>query len=155
MTPACVALDTAGVSYALHPYEHDPDAASYGLEAANALGVEVDLVFKTLIAELDTGELVVAIIPVAEMLNLKAIAAEFATKKAVLANVSNAERSSGYVAGGISPFGQRIQRQTAVDESVLICERMFVSGGRRGLDIELDPVDLITLLDARVTNLTR
>lgn len=155
MTPACVALDHAGVRYSVHPYEHDPAADSYGLEAVDALGVEADLVFKTLMAELDTGELVVAIVPVAEMLNLKLLAGVFATKRAMMADVRIAERSSGYVAGGISPLGQRTSKRTALDDSANVCERIFISGGRRGLDIGVDPNDLIPLLDAHVAPLTR
>ena len=155
MTPACIALDRAGVSYTAHPYEHDPHAESYGMEAAAVLGVDPDLVFKTLMATLDSGELVVAIIPVANLLNLKAVAAVFGAKKASMANVADAERSSGYVAGGISPFGQRRPRPTAIDESATICDSIFVSGGRRGLDIELAPTDLISLLDAQIALLTR
>lgn len=155
MTPACVALDHAGVRYSVHPYEHDPTTESYGLEAVDALGVEPDLVFKTLMAELDTGELVVAILPVAEMLNLKSLAGVFSTKRAAMADVRVAERSSGYVAGGISPLGQRTLRRTALDDSATVCETIFISGGRRGLDIEIDPTDLIPLLDAQVAPLTR
>ena len=155
MTPACVALDHAGVRYVIHPYEHDPAAESYGLEAVEALGVEADHIFKTLMAELDTGELVVAIVPVDEMLNLKALAAVFATKRAAMADVGKAERSSGYVAGGISPFGQRTSRRTCLDESATVCDTIFISGGRRGLDIEVDPTELVALLGAEVAPLTR
>ena len=155
MTPACVALDHAGVRYFVHPYEHDPAVASYGLEAAAALGVEADLVFKTLMAQLDTGELVVAILPVAKMLNMKLLAAVFSTKRAAMADVREAERSSGYVAGGISPLGQRTLRRTALDDSATACDTIFISGGRRGFDIEVDPNDLIPLLDAHVAPLTR
>ena len=154
MTPACVALDRAGVRYTPHPYEHDPSASSYGLEAAEVLGVEPDLVFKTLMARLDSGELVVAIVPVSEMLNLKALAAAFGTKRAEMADVGAAERSSGYVAGGISPFGQRTARRTAIDESAIICETIFVSGGKRGLDLEISPTEAISLLSAVVAPLT-
>ncbi len=155
MTPACVALDRAGVRYTTHPYDHDPSAGSYGLEAAESLGVEPDRVFKTLMATLETGSLVVAIVPVANLLSLKALATAFGTKKAAMANLADAERSSGYVAGGISPFGQRRSSPTAIDESATICDSIFVSGGRRGLDIELDPADLITLLAATVAPLAR
>lgn len=155
MTPAVDQLERAGVEFTLHPYDHDPSAPSYGLEAAEVLGVEQDLVFKTLMADLGDGGLVVAIVPVAEMLNLKALASVFGQKRAAMAQVVDAERSSGYVAGGISPFGQRTQRPTAIDESALICETIFVSGGRRGLDLELRAEDLISLLHARTGPLTR
>ncbi len=155
MTPACVALDRAGVQYVAHPYEHDPSAGSYGLEAAEVLGVDPDVVFKTLMAKLDSARLVVAIVPVSAMLHLKALAAVFDAKKATMADVVEAERTSGYVVGGISPFGQRRPQLTAIDESALSCETIFVSGGRRGLDLELAPADLVTLLGATVTALTR
>ncbi len=148
MTPACLALDAAGVSYELHPYTHDPAAESYGLEAVDALGVEPDQVFKTLMAELDTGELVVAVVPVSAMLDLKALASTLGTKKAAMADVAKAERSSGYVAGGISPFGQRTERRTVLDELAFASDTIFVSGGRRGLDLEIDPNDLIETLQA-------
>lgn len=155
MTPACVALDRAGVSYTPYPYEHNPSASSYGLEAAEMLGVEPDLVFKTLMGVLDSGELVVAIVPVSEMLNLKALAAAFGTKRAEMADVAVAERSSGYVAGGISPFGQRTPRRTALDESATVCDTIFVSGGKRGLDLEIAPNEVVALLSAVIAPLTR
>lgn len=150
VTPACLALDALGIAYELHPYTHDPAASSYGDEAAEALGVEPDQVFKTLMAELDTGELVVAVLPVTTTLDLKRLAATLGTKKAAMANVAKAERSSGYVAGGISPFGQRTQRRTAIDEWATVNEQIYISGGRRGLDLSLAPVDLIAALDAVV-----
>lgn len=150
MTPACLSLDAAGVQYTLHPYDHDPATSSYGDEAAVALGVEPDSVFKTLMAELDTGELVVAIVPVSGLLDLKKLAAVMGTKKASMAPLDAAERSSGYVAGGISPFGQRTQRRTAIDELALLCDEIFVSGGRRGLDVSLHPDALIDTLGALV-----
>lgn len=150
MTPACRVLDASGVEYTVHPYDHDPNAASFGEEAAELLGVEHDRVFKTLMAELDTGELVVAIVPVSGMLDLKALAACMGSKKAAMAQVKVAERSSGYVAGGISPFGQRNQRRTIIDEVAFASDTVFVSGGRRGLDIELSPDDLVRTLEAVV-----
>lgn len=153
-TPACVALDEAGVAYVLHPYDHDPDAESFGLEAADVLGVEPDVVFKTLMAELDSGELVVAIVPVSGRLGLKALARAAGAKKAAMADVAMAERSSGYVAGGISPFGQRTPRRTFVDETAEIMDVMYVSGGRRGLDLSLAPTDLIDLLEATTAPLS-
>lgn len=155
MTPAVDELQRAGVDFTLHPYDHDPSTPSYGLEAAEVLGVEPDLVFKTLMADVTKTGLVVAIVPVTEMLNLKALAAVFEQKRASMAAIEDAERSSGYVAGGISPFGQRTVRPTAIDESAHICETIFVSGGRRGLDLELRPADLISLLNARSGELTR
>jgi Cys-tRNA(Pro)/Cys-tRNA(Cys) deacylase len=153
MTPACLALDAAGVDYELHPYDHDPQSVSYGDEAVDALGVEPDRVFKTLMAELDTGELVVAIVPVSAKLDLKLLAAALGAKKAAMAAVRVAERSSGYVAGGISPFGQRMQRRTALDELAFASDAIFVSGGRRGLDLSVTPADLRAVLDATVAPL--
>ena len=150
MTPASRVLDAVGVEYTVHPYDHDPKAASFGQEAAQALGVEPDRVFKTLMAELDSGEFVVAIVPVSGMLDLKALAAHLGAKKASMAPVAAAERSSGYVAGGISPFGQRTQRRTIIDEIAFASDTIFVSGGRRGLDIEVSPDDARRTLGALV-----
>lgn len=154
MTPACRVLDAAGIEYTLWPYEHDPAAESFGEEAAHALGVETDRVFKTLMAALDTDELVVAIVPVSGMLDLKALASTFGSKKARMAPVAVAERSSGYVAGGISPFGQRSPRRTVIDEIAFASDTVFVSGGRRGLDLELRPADLVETLDAVVASIS-
>lgn len=145
MTPACRVLDFLRVGYTVHPYDRDPATTSFGEEAAAALGVDEDRIFKTLMTTLDTGELVVAIVPVSSMLDLKALAAAMGTKKASMATVEAAERSSGYVAGGISPFGQRTPRRTAIDEIATFSNTIFVSGGRRGLDIEVAPADLITV----------
>lgn len=153
-TPACVELDTAGVSYVLHPYDHDPTADSYGMEAAEALGLDPDQVFKTLMAVLDTGDLVVAIVPVSGRLNLKALARAAGAKRATMADVAVAERSSGYVAGGISPFGQRRRLPTWVDETAECVDVMFVSAGRRGLDLEIAPGDLLAVTDAKTAALS-
>lgn len=154
MTPATKSLDRAGVSYRVHPYEHDEAAESFGLEAAGALGVDPSCVFKTLMAEVvGSGELVVAIVPVDQRLALKALAAAAGAKKATMAEVGDAERSSGYVAGGISPFGQRTRRRTFIDSSALHFDEVYVSGGRRGLDLSLDPQDLVAVTAAIVTNL--
>lgn len=141
-------LDAAGIEYEQHKYHHDPAVTSYGEEAVDALGVEPDQVFKTLMAELDTGELIVAVVPVSGMLDLKLLASACGAKKATMARVEVAERSSGYVSGGISPFGQRNQRRTVLDETATICDAIFVSGGRRGLDISLRPIDLVNVVDA-------
>ncbi|RJK92955.1 Cys-tRNA(Pro) deacylase [Vallicoccus soli] len=146
-TPATVALERAGVPFALRAYEHDPAAASYGLEAAHALGVEPERVLKTLLAEVD-GRLVVAVVPVSGQLDLKALAAAVGGKRAVMADPAAAERSSGYVVGGISPLGQRRALPTVVDASALGHETVLVSGGRRGLDVELAPADLVRLTRA-------
>jgi len=148
MTPAIQALKKSGASFELHEYQHDPRAESYGLEAAAALGAPPEHVFKTLVTKLDTKELVVAILPVHKSLDLKALAAAAGAKKADLADVTEAERTTGYVKGGISPLGQRKKLRTIIDESAETLERMFVSGGRRGLDLELQPADLMRLCNA-------
>lgn len=151
-TPATVALDRAGVDYTPHPYRHDPRAASYGLEAAEALGVDPDRVLKTLVASLDPGsgrpELVVGIVAVAAQLDLKALARALGGSRAVMAEVAAAERATGYVAGGISPFGQRRRHRTVLDSSALDHETVLVSAGRRGLDLEIAPADLVAVAGA-------
>ncbi|WP_426414632.1 Cys-tRNA(Pro) deacylase [Aestuariirhabdus sp. LZHN29] len=141
MTPAVKAAERAGISFSLHHYEHDPANTQYGDEAAKALGICKDRVFKTLIAEL-SGELVVAVIPVSCQLNLKALAKVMGAKRAVMAEVAKAERSSGYVAGGISPLGQRRPLRTCIDQSAFALDRIHVSAGRRGLEIEMTASDL-------------
>ncbi|WP_138442881.1 Cys-tRNA(Pro) deacylase [Sinomonas susongensis] len=155
-TPATAALDAARVRYIAHPYEHDPASPSYGLEAADALGIPAERVFKTLVIDLGgnaSGRLCVAVVPVSGSLDLKAAAAAFGAKKASMADPSAAERRTGYVLGGISPLGQRHPSPTAVDESALDYETILVSGGRRGFDIELSPPDLIRLTGASVARL--
>ena len=154
-TPAIAALAAAGVPHTVHPYEHDPSSPlGYGLEAAHALGVEPERVFKTLMAVVD-GELTVAVVTVTCTLDLKALAAARGGKKAAMADVRLAERATGYVAGGISPLGQRQQHPTVVDESAELFETVFVSGGRRGLDVELAPADLVRLTGATVADVAR
>lgn len=153
MTPAIDQLANLGVSYRTLSYDHDRSAASYGTEAAEALGIEADTVFKTLLAELSGGAferpgLVVGLVPVTGSLDLKALAKAAGAKKATMAKPDQAERSTGYVLGGISPFGQRKQLPTFVDETVEILDVILVSGGRRGLEIELAPEDLVRVLDA-------
>lgn len=146
-TPATAALAAAGVPFILHPYTHDPAAASYGAEAAAVLGIDPARVFKTLMVEVD-GRLAVGIVPVSGSLDLKAFAAAMGTKKAVMADPAAAQRRTGYVLGGISPLGQRLPSRTVLDASALGLETMLVSGGRRGLDIELAPADLVRLTNA-------
>jgi Cys-tRNA(Pro)/Cys-tRNA(Cys) deacylase len=147
-TPATAALVAAGIAFFEHAYSHDPAAASFGLEAADALGVEADRVFKTLMVEVD-GRLVVGIVPVTGKLDLKALAAAVGGKKAAMADPAQAERRTGYVVGGISPIGQKTAHPTVLDETAELWDSVFVSGGRRGLDLELAPADL-----ARVTGAT-
>jgi Cys-tRNA(Pro)/Cys-tRNA(Cys) deacylase len=146
-TPATVALDRAGVAYTVHAYDHDPHASSYGLEAAEALGLDPATVFKTLLASAD-GALVVAVVPVTGHLDLKALAAATGAKRATMAEPAAAERSTGYVVGGISPLGQRRRLPTVIDASARELPTMYVSGGRRGADVGLAPADLADLLDA-------
>lgn len=153
-TPATVALERAGVAFTRHSYVHDPAAASYGLEAAEALGLDPAAVFKTLLAELD-ARLVVGIVPVTGQLDLKALAAAVGGKRAVMAEPAVAERTTGYVVGGISPIGQKKRLPTVLDASALEQARIYVSGGRRGLDLGLDPRDLVRLLDAEVAHIGR
>jgi Cys-tRNA(Pro)/Cys-tRNA(Cys) deacylase len=143
-TPAVVAAERAGIDFALHEYEHDPAAESYGLEAAEKLGVDPARVFKTLVVSVD-GELAVACVPVASQLDLKALG-----KRARMADRTQAERTTGYVTGGISPLGQRRRLPTHLDASAREHEKIMVSAGRRGLQIELSPEDFVRLTEARV-----
>jgi Cys-tRNA(Pro)/Cys-tRNA(Cys) deacylase len=146
-TPATVALTRAGIEFRLHEYAHDPRAESYGLEAAEALGLDPARVFKTLMVEVE-GKLAVGIVPVSGTLDLKAFAAALGSKKAAMADPAAAQRRTGYVLGGISPLGQRLPSPTVLDSSALALDTLLVSGGRRGLDIELAPADLVRLTDA-------
>ncbi|MFI6446977.1 Cys-tRNA(Pro) deacylase [Kitasatospora sp. NPDC050543] len=146
-TPATVALEKAGIAFTVHAYPHDPAAASYGGEAAQALGIPAARVFKTLVAEVD-GALTVAVVPVSGRLDLKALAAAVGGKRAVMADPAAAERSSGYVVGGISPLGQRRPLRTVLDDSALAHPTVYVSAGRRGLEVELSPADLVALTRA-------
>lgn len=153
-TPATRLLAEEGVPHVLRTYQHDPRSTSYGLEAASALGVPAQRVFKTLLADVD-GDLVVGIVAVDTQLDLKALAAAVGGKRATMAEVPRAERATGYVAGGISPLGQRSPHATVLDESALAHASVLVSGGRRGLDVELAPDDLVRLTEARVARIAR
>jgi len=146
-TPAIVAAERAGVAFTVHEYAHDPKAASYGLEAAEKLGVDPARVFKTLVADVD-GTLTVAIVPVEAQLDLKALG-----KRVTMAEPKLAERTTGYVAGGISPLGQRKPLPTVIDESAFDFETVHVSAGRRGLELELAPADLLALTGGRALRL--
>lgn len=148
-TPATAALDKAGIPFTLHPYDHDRAAASYGLEAAEQLGLDPAAVFKTLLAEVD-GHLVVGLVPVSGQLDLKALASAVGGKRAAMADPAEAERATGYVIGGISPIGQKKRLCTVVDLSALDRETVFVSGGKRGLDLALAPQELVDHLGAKV-----
>ncbi|MBW3603581.1 MAG: Cys-tRNA(Pro) deacylase [Actinobacteria bacterium] len=153
-TPATLALDAAGVAFRAHPYEHAPRADSFGLEAAVALGVEPERVFKTLLAEVD-GELVIGIVPVTARLHLKSLAGAAGGKRAIMADPAVAERRTGYVVGGISPIGQKRSHRTVVDETAELFDTIFVSGGRRGFDVELAPADLVRITDATLADIAR
>lgn len=153
-TPATVALTRAGIAYSEHAYPHDPSAPSYGLEAAAALGLAPEVVFKTLLVDTGTG-LAVGIVPVGGQLDLKALAAALGAKKVTMADASAAERSTGYVVGGISPIGQKRPLPTVLDASAEAFATVYVSGGRRGLDLGLSPADLIAVTGARVAPIAR
>ena len=154
-TPALVALTAAGVPFTAHPYTHDPHSTlGYGLEAAAALGFPPEQVFKTLVTSVD-GTLVVGVVPVDRRLDLKALAHAAGGKKAAMAEQAAAERATGYVVGGISPLGQRQRLRTVVDESALAFETVYVSGGRRGLDVGLAPADLVSLTGAVTAPIAR
>ena len=148
-TTATAALERAKIPFTVHEYAHDPRAGSYGREASEAMGIAAERVFKTLIAEVD-GVLVTGVVPVEGQLDLKALAAACGGKKAAMADVTAAERATGYVAGGISPVGQRKRLRVVVDSSALGYDTVFCSAGRRGLEIELAPADLVKATGATV-----
>ena len=148
MTPAVDQLVRSSVAHRVVSYDHDPNAESYGREAVVALGLDAAEVFKTLVVELGSGGLAVAVVPVDSQLDLKALAKAAGTKKAKMADPAAVERSSGYVLGGVSPLGQKRRLPTFVDRSALELEEMHVSAGRRGLEVALSPNDLMELLDA-------
>ena len=149
-TPALTLAERAGIDFRVHEYEHDPASESYGLEAAERLGVDAARVFKTLVADRD-GSLAVAIVPVTAQLDLKALGG----KRTAMADGKSVERTTGYVLGGVSPLGQRKQLPTTLDASALEHETIYVSAGRRGLEIELDPHDLVRLTGADVRAIAR
>jgi Cys-tRNA(Pro)/Cys-tRNA(Cys) deacylase len=161
-TPATAALTRARIAFTVHTYDHDPAAGSFGLEAAAALGLDPERVFKTLLASVDPsagsaggGRLLVAIVPVSGQLDLKAVAAAAGGKRAVMADPDDAERVTGYVVGGISPIGQRKALPTLLDSSATDHETVFVSGGRRGMDLELTPADLVAATGATLAPIRR
>ncbi|AWL88942.1 transcriptional regulator [Streptomyces sp. TSRI0445] len=153
-TPATVALTSAGTAFTVHAYDHDPASPSYGEEAAEALGVSPDRVFKTLVADVD-GSLTVAVVPVAGSLDLKALAAAVGGKRATMADPAAAERTTGYVRGGISPLGQRKRLRTVLDASARTHATICVSAGRRGLEVELSATDLAELTGATFAEIGR
>lgn len=153
-TPAMAALERAGVPFTVRSYEHDPGAESFGLEAAAALEVDPARVFKTLLVDAG-GSLGVGIVPVGRQLDLKAMAAALGAKKAVMADPPVAERVTGYVVGGISPLGQKRALPTVLDASAPAFDTVLVSGGRRGLDLEMAPADLVRLTRAELALIAR
>ncbi|HEY0995314.1 MAG TPA: Cys-tRNA(Pro) deacylase [Gemmatimonadaceae bacterium] len=156
-TPAIQAAEGAGITFDILEYAHDPSAASYGLEAAERLGLDPASVFKTLLVSVEglPGALAVGIVPVTAQLDLKAVAQAVGGKRAEMADPRAAERATGYVVGGISPLGQKRRLPTVIDESVILFERVHVSAGRRGLEIALAPEDLVALTGARVAAIAR
>jgi Cys-tRNA(Pro)/Cys-tRNA(Cys) deacylase len=153
-TAATALLTRLGIAYTVHGYDHDPRHGAYGIEAAEAMGVPAGRVFKTLVANVD-GALTVGVVPVAAQLDLKALAGAAGGKKAAMADVAAAERATGYVAGGISPLGQRRRLPVVVDASALEFPTVYCSGGRRGLEIELAPADLVRAANATVAPISR
>lgn len=151
-TPATFALESKGIPHSLHPYEHDPRAESYGEEAATQLGVDQSRIFKTLIASVD-GRLVCAVVPVAAKLSLKALAAAVSGKRAEMADPAKAQRATGYVVGGISPIAQKTELPVVVDASAATFPTIFVSAGKRGLQVELAPTDLVSLTGAALADI--
>jgi len=149
MTPAIAAVKQAKVAYRIHEYAHDPGSASYGEEAAHKLGIESARVFKTLVVEMDAKKFAVGIVPVSRQLDLKLFAHVLGAKKAAMADAQDAQRMTGYVLGGISPLGQKRTLATVIDTSATAFDTVFVSAGRRGLEIELAPVDLCALTKGR------
>ena len=154
MTPAILELEDAGFEYELLHYDHDPSVGSYGGEAVSKLGVNEEAVFKTLMSELNTGEFVVCLIPVSSSLNLKAVAKAAGVKKASMADGKVVERRTGYVLGGVSPFGQSRRHRTFVEKIALSMESIYVSAGKRGQEIRIVPNAFSALLDASFVTLT-
>lgn len=157
MTPAIKAAEQAKIAFTVHEYEHDPDVDSYGMEAAAALHIDEMRVFKTLLVSLQGGPapLAVGLVPVDSQLDLKALAADAGAKKANMADPKQAERVTGYIVGGISPLGQKKRLPTYIDKSVAEFATVFVSAGRRGLEIELTPQDLQALCHATLADIKR
>jgi Cys-tRNA(Pro)/Cys-tRNA(Cys) deacylase len=152
MTPACKMLKSKKINFSMHEYEHDVNAKSFGLEAAEKLELSVDVVFKTLMVT-DDKNYYVAVLPVNHQLNLKKVAQAFGCKKLHMADPKDAERLTGYLVGGISPVGQKKRLKTVVDASAEQQDKIYVSGGKRGLDIGINPQDLANVLDANFVDI--
>ncbi|GAB2803509.1 Cys-tRNA(Pro) deacylase [Halomonas shantousis] len=155
MTPAIRLLEQSATPHEVLEYHHDPAAPAYGEEAARMLALDPTCVYKTLLAKLDSGQLVVALVPVTGTLDLKALARAAGAKKATMAEAALAERTTGYVVGGISPLGQKKRLPTYLDASAAGLEKLHVSGGRRGLEVGLAPQALVALTDARLVPLAK
>ncbi|MCT7908535.1 Cys-tRNA(Pro) deacylase [Arcobacter lacus] len=154
MTPAINLLKKNKCDFKIHKYEHDSDCTNFGDEAVEKLGLDANQVYKTLLVELTPKELVVCVLPVANQLNLKEVATIFGVKKAEMASKDEAQKVTGYLLGGISPLGQKKLLRTVLDESTKSFETIFISGGKRGLDIEVKPKDLEVLLKAKIGKIT-
>lgn len=153
MTPAINIAKKNKISYKIREYEHDPASESYGLEAAEKLGLSEERVFKTLVVNIDNKELAVAVVSVSSMLSLKLMAKAAGAKKAEMANKADVQRSTGYVLGGVSPLGQKKKLKTFIDGSAQAFETILVSAGRRGLEVELSPLDLKILVNGAFSNI--
>ena len=153
-TPATVTLTAAGVAFSVHTYDHDPAAKSFGMEAVEALGLPAEQMFKTLLVDTGAG-LAVGVVPVSGQLDLKAMAQALGVKKVEMADPRIAERTTGYVVGGISPIGQKRSLPTVLDETAELFDVVYVSGGRRGLDIGVAPADLVRVTGAKVADISR
>lgn len=149
MTPAIQLLKKQKIPFDVHQYIHDKNNDAYGLEAVEKMGVNSNLVFKTLVVVLEDGQLVVAILPVTEKLSMKLVAKIFSAKKAQMANKHDVLRSTGYVMGGVSPLGQKKRLNTVINSSAFAFDNIFVSAGKRGLEVQLNPLDLQKLLRAK------
>ncbi|MDN5061460.1 Cys-tRNA(Pro) deacylase [Aliarcobacter butzleri] len=154
MTPAINLLKKNKCDFKIHKYEHDSDCTNFGDEAVEKLGLDANQVYKTLLVELTPKELVVCVLPVANQLSLKEVATIFGVKKAEMASKDEAQKVTGYLLGGISPLGQKKLLKTVLDESTKSFETIFISGGKRGLDIEVKPKDLEVLLKAKIGKIT-
>ncbi|NWN92052.1 Cys-tRNA(Pro) deacylase [Marinobacter adhaerens] len=153
MTPGIDAARKAGISHTIHEYEHDSASAGYGDEAAEKLGIDPARVFKTLVVLVDGKNLVVGLVPVTSMLSMKLIAKAAGGKKAVMADPQDVQRRTGYVLGGVSPLGQKTRLKTVIDASAQAFDTIYISAGRRGLEIELAPDDLANLTGAKLVPL--
>ena len=149
MTPSIRLLKKHNISYKIHQYEHDSSCASFGDEAALKLNLKKEQVFKTLVVVTNTQEFIVAVVPVSHQLSFKAMSKAFGAKKVAMADAKDVEKITGYILGGVSPLGQKKRLKTIIDLSAKTFKTIFVSGGKRGLDIELSPYDLQKLLDAK------